>query len=201
MDCLEFCQLGFENLTATGVFVAQVYPDLADADRPGSHQHAFEEAVRVQLQVVPVLERAGLAFVNIDRHVTRCVVAGHNAPLAADRETCTPQAAQAGVFHDLDEVFRRMFTGNTVLVELITAIDGILFERDVVGDGCGNGFGLYLVLYNGCRGMINRVLANHCHRRMLATSYARHGLYAYVRAKRIFKFMNQVVGTEHGTGD
>src|SRR5229473_91175 len=55
---LQQRQLLLENRTAARIFVAQVNPDLADARAPGGDQHAFEEAVRIALEVPAVLERA-----------------------------------------------------------------------------------------------------------------------------------------------
>jgi len=76
-----------------------------DAHRPGGDQHAFQEAVRVALQVDAVLEGAGLALVDVDGHQARTRFAAHDAPLAACREACAAQAAQARVFHGLDDQF------------------------------------------------------------------------------------------------
>ena len=45
-------QLGLEQRAAAVVLVAQVDVDARDADRPGGDQHAFEEAVRIALEVV-----------------------------------------------------------------------------------------------------------------------------------------------------
>jgi hypothetical protein len=43
------------------VFVAQVDVDVVDAHGPRGNQHPFEEAMRIALEVVAILERAGLA--------------------------------------------------------------------------------------------------------------------------------------------
>jgi hypothetical protein len=53
------CELSFEDRAAARVFVPQIDVDLADPDRPRRDQHAFEEAVRVALEVLAVLEGAG----------------------------------------------------------------------------------------------------------------------------------------------
>jgi hypothetical protein len=55
-------ELALEDRAAAGVLVAQVDVDRVDADRPRGDQHALEEAVRIALEVVAVLERAGLAL-------------------------------------------------------------------------------------------------------------------------------------------
>jgi hypothetical protein len=81
---------------AAVVLVAQVDVDGLDAHRPGGDQHAFQEAVRVALQVEAVLEGAGLAFVDVDRHQARRGLLAHDAPLAPGRKARAAQAAQAG---------------------------------------------------------------------------------------------------------
>ena len=85
------------------VLVAQVDVDLGDAHRPGGDQHAFEEAVRIALEVVAVLEGAGLALVDVHRHQPRRRLGAHDAPLAPGRKAGAAEAAQAGVLHRLDD--------------------------------------------------------------------------------------------------
>ncbi len=67
-------------------------------------QQAFEEAVRIALEVGAVLEGAGLALVDVDRHQARRRLLAHDAPLAAGREARAAEAAQARVFHRLQHV-------------------------------------------------------------------------------------------------
>ena len=95
-------QLGLEQRAAAVVLVAQVDVDRLDAHRPGGDQHAFDEAVRIALEVDAVLEGAGLAFVDVHRHQPRRRLVAHDAPLAPGREAGAAQAAQAGVFQRLD---------------------------------------------------------------------------------------------------
>ena len=63
---LELGDRLLEDRAAGGVLVAQIDVDVVDAHRPRGDQRPFEEAVRVALEVVTVLERAGLAFVDVD---------------------------------------------------------------------------------------------------------------------------------------
>src|SRR6185312_6089800 len=90
---LERRDLAREDLAAAGVLVAQIDIDVADAHRPCGDQHAFEEAVRVALEVVAVLERAGLALVDVDRHQPRRRFGAHDLPLAAGREAGAAESA------------------------------------------------------------------------------------------------------------
>ena len=69
-----------------GIFVADVDVDLGRLDHPGGDQHAFDEAVRIALEIVAILERAGLALVGVDRHQPRRRLGAHQRPFAAGRE-------------------------------------------------------------------------------------------------------------------
>ena len=51
--------------------------------------------MRIALEVEAVLEGAGLAFVDVDRHQARRRLAAHDAPLAAGRKAGAAEAAQA----------------------------------------------------------------------------------------------------------
>jgi hypothetical protein len=90
-------QLTLQQAAAVVVLVAQIEVDGLGARHLRGDQHAFEEAVRVALQVETVLEGAGLAFVDVDGHQARRRLLAHDAPLAPRREARAAQAAQAGV--------------------------------------------------------------------------------------------------------
>ena len=98
----ERCELAREHVRGSRVLVAQVDVDGVDADRPRGDQHAFEEAVRVALEVVAVLERAGLALVDVDRHQPRRGLGAHDLPLAPGGKAGAAQAAQRRVLHRRD---------------------------------------------------------------------------------------------------
>ena len=87
------------------VFVAQVDVDGLDAHDLRGNQHAFQKAMRVALKIASVLERAGLALVDIHRHQARRGLLAHDAPLAPGRKARAAQTAQAGVFHGFDDGF------------------------------------------------------------------------------------------------
>src|ERR1700734_3970483 len=50
-----------------GIFVADIEVDFGGLDHPGGDQHAFKETVRIEPEIVAILERAGLALVCIHR--------------------------------------------------------------------------------------------------------------------------------------
>src|SRR6185295_17916270 len=122
----------FKDGPAAGVFVAQVDIDLAHARAPGGDQHAFEEAMRVALEVPAVLEGARLALVDVHRHQARLGLGGDDLPLAAGRKAGAAQAAQTRVLHDLGDLFARVFTGEAVGNQLIAAAFPVCGEVDVL---------------------------------------------------------------------
>ena len=60
--------------------------------------------MRIALEVVAVLERAGLALVDVDGHEPRRRFGRDDLPLAAGREARAAEPAQARVFHLRDDV-------------------------------------------------------------------------------------------------
>ena len=101
---LQRRDLALENRAAAVILVAQVDVDLGDAHRPRGDERAFEEAVRIALEVVAVLERARLALVDVDRHQSRRRLGRHELPLAAGREAGAAQAAQPRVRQQRDDI-------------------------------------------------------------------------------------------------
>ena len=65
-----------------GIFVADIKIDLGGLDHPGGDQHAFKEAVRIEPEIVAILERARLALVGIHRHQPRRRFGAHQRPFA-----------------------------------------------------------------------------------------------------------------------
>ena len=121
------------------VFVAQVDVAGLDADHLRGDQQAFEEAVRVALQVGPVLEGAGLALVDVHRHQARRGLAAHDAPLAPGRETRAAQAAQAGVFHGVQDALGVLFAVHQRRRQRIAAVGAVGGVIGVAGQ-LGNAF-------------------------------------------------------------
>ena len=93
-------QLGdfaLEDFARGRVFVADVDVDVGRLDDMRADQRAFEEAVRVAVEIEAVLEGAGLALVAVDGHQPRPGFAEHRAPFAPGRETGAAEPAQAGI--------------------------------------------------------------------------------------------------------
>src|ERR1700682_709734 len=127
----QLLQFLFEDGAAARVLVAQVNPDLAHAGAPGSDQHAFQEAVRIALEVPAVLEGAGFALVDVDRHHARFGLGGHEAPLAPGRKPRAAQTPQAGVFHDLGKVLALSLAVEAVLDQPVAPAFAVLHVIDV----------------------------------------------------------------------
>ena len=61
----------------------------------------------LQREIMPVLERAGLAFVAVHRHQARSRLLAHERPLATGREAGAAKPAQARVINALDNLVAR----------------------------------------------------------------------------------------------
>src|SRR5262249_35198457 len=111
--------LAFEDRTALGVLVAQIDIDLGRLDNPGGGQHAFQKAMRVGFEEIPVLKGAGLTLVGIDRDQPRCGLLAHQAPFASCRKPRAAEPAQPGMFEDLDQLLRLALSGEAGLEQSI----------------------------------------------------------------------------------
>jgi hypothetical protein len=193
----QFGQFAFEHAAAAVVFVAQVDVDLRDADGPGRDQHAFEKAVRVALEVDAVLEGAGLALVDIHRHQARRGFVAHDAPLAAGRKACAAEAAQARVFHRLDDGLDFVLAGDALLQQAVAAFG---FVSRVVDEGFGGmrrGLRIDQGLHRVDARMRQRALADCDGRRLLATADARRGDHAYVLAQNLRQPREKILRARH----
>src|SRR5262249_3961974 len=94
---LDLGKLVGEHEANFRIFVAQVDVSLGGLDHPGSNQHALDETVRIALQIVAILEGAGLTLVGIDGHQPRRRLGPHQGPLAAGRNAGTAEPTQAGI--------------------------------------------------------------------------------------------------------
>ena len=90
-------------------------------DHPGRDQHAFDEAVRIALEIIAVLEGAGLALVGIDSEQARRGLRAHQLPFAAGREARAAEAAQAGVAGDLDQFVARALAAQAIFQQRVAA--------------------------------------------------------------------------------
>src|SRR5207247_2525341 len=85
---------------------------------------------RIALEVVTILESAGLALVDVDRHQPRRGLVAHDAPLAPGREAGAAQAAQARVLERLDDVLDFKLAGDAGLEQRVAALVLIALQVD-----------------------------------------------------------------------
>jgi hypothetical protein len=78
----------------------------------------FDEAMRIEAEIVPVLERAGLAFVAVHRDQARPRSLPHQRPLASGGKARAAEPAQAASSTPLMMVSRVCFPGRTVAEQL-----------------------------------------------------------------------------------
>src|SRR5262245_12331653 len=101
---LQRSELALENRAASVIFVAQIDVDRIDADGPRCDDRAFKKTMWIAFEVVPILERARLTFVDVDGHQARRGFRGDDLPLAAGGEAGATKTAQPRVLHDADYV-------------------------------------------------------------------------------------------------
>ena len=163
-------------------------------------QQAFEELVRIAFEEMTVFERAGFAFVDIDRHEARRRVVVHDAPFAPGRKAGTAEAAQVGVLECDERRFTGCFTTVHEAQQLRVAarstvgreVDGVAgCVIDVVA--CRHG-----VEHFACRRARHRECADHADRCLRAATDTGHTLYAYTVAKCFVQRRQQVFGAGHG---
>src|SRR5438874_8083165 len=87
--------------------------------------------MRIALQVPAVLERARLAFVDVDRHHARLGLRGDDAPLAARRETGAAETAQAGVLHHFGNRVARVLPRQAIGDEFVATVLAVFGVADV----------------------------------------------------------------------
>ncbi len=94
-----------------GILVAQVDIERAGLHRPGADQGPLQEAVRLALQVMAVLEGAGFALVGVDHRIARAGLGAHRLPLAIGGK---PRPAEAPQPRTLELIDQRLDTHLTV---------------------------------------------------------------------------------------
>ncbi len=131
---LELRDRLLEDRAARGVLVAQIDVDVVDAHRPRGDQRAFEEPVRIALEVVAVLERAGLALVDVDGHEARRGLGADDPPLAPRRKAGAAQAAQSRILERRDHGLDVALAGDARSEHAIAVVPAIRGEVDVRGN-------------------------------------------------------------------
>ena len=84
--------------------------------------------MRIEAEIVAILEGAGLALVGVHRHQARRRLGAHQRPLAAGREARAAEAAQAGVADDLDQLVARALAGEAFAEHAVAAGRHVVLE-------------------------------------------------------------------------
>jgi hypothetical protein len=183
-----------------GIFVADVEIGLGRFHHPGRDQHAFDEAMRIKLEIVAILEGAGLALVAIDREQPRRGLRAHQRPFAPSRETGTPETAKPGVAHDLDQVIARARAGKAGPEQGIAAL--ALIALEILRGGIGMRMG---VLGRRSRHLIGRgphhlTMADRADRSPVTGAHARRTHDPYAGAEPGRKIAQERLGACHCAG-
>ena len=157
--------------------------------------------MRVLLQVVAILERAGLAFVAVDREQPRRRLGAHQRPLAAGRKAGAAEAAQSGVAHDLDQVVAGALAGQAIAQQRVAAV--LAVAREIVRRR--KRMRMRRRLRGGCDRVRRRV--EHLHmpdrtdRRAVARAHAWRAHDAHLAPEFSGKIAQQMLRAAHGAGE
>ena len=153
--------------------------------------------MRVALEVVAVLERAGLALVDVDRHQPRRAFGAHDLPFAAGREAGAAEPAQRRVLHLGDHRVGVAAAFDAIDVEAIPAGVAIRGVVEHVGhrgiDALRGDRGGHRLR----RRRVDRVLADDGGRRVLAAADAGRADHPHVLAFEGCERLAQRVGAGH----
>src|SRR5262249_57296601 len=85
--------------------------------------------MRIALEVVAILEGAGLAVVRVNSEHARLRLCTHQLPLSAGRKPRAAKTAQPGIAYDLDQLVARAFVGEAGFEQRVTA--GFLVSGEI----------------------------------------------------------------------
>src|SRR5262249_42032140 len=103
-------ELALQEGAAAVILVTEVDINVIDPDGPGGDNRAFEKTMRVAFEVIAVLERSGLALVDIDRHHPRSGFRRNDSPFATGREAGAAETSKTRILHQCDDISRRSFS-------------------------------------------------------------------------------------------
>ena len=152
------------------------------------------------LEIVAVLEGAGLALVGVDREQARRRFGAHQRPFAAGRKAGAAEAAQAGIADDLDEVVARALAADAGFQQAIAAAAHVGVER------VRRRIGMRVRGLRRGGNDLRRVGLHHLHmadgadRRAIAGAHARRAHDAHVGAERLRQFLQQALGAGQRAG-
>src|SRR5262249_40245480 len=97
----------------------------------GPDQHAFQETVRVRIQIDPVLEGSRLAFVGVYGHQRWTRLAHDRAPFSTRRKASAAKAAKPTIVKRRQQGLLAQLTGAQARKQLVAATFHIGIVADV----------------------------------------------------------------------
>src|SRR5260221_572359 len=88
---------------------------------PGFFTRPETEKLRIEFEIVTVLEGAGFALVGIDSEHARRRLGAYERPFAAGRKSRAAETAQPGVAYDLYKLVAGSFVGDAIFQQRISA--------------------------------------------------------------------------------
>ena len=156
--------------------------------------------MRVEAEIVAVLEGAGLALVGIHRHQPRALLGAHELPLAAGREACAAKPAQARVADDLDQVVARARAAQDFAQEAIAAGGHVVLEVNTGLERMRVRVGMRELGDRAFRRLHHLHVRHRADRRAVAGAHAGRAHDAHVRTERPRQILQQPLGAGHRAG-
>src|SRR5262252_2639523 len=123
--------LAHENFATGRIFIAHVDVDVRSLDYMRADQRALDEAMRISLEIIAVLEGSGLALVAIDGHQPGTGLAQHRAPFAPRWKAGPAEATQRRIIERLEQVFLLQFARTHAIQQLVAAAGDIGVVTDI----------------------------------------------------------------------
>ena len=170
-----------QNVKHGGILVPHVKIDAFGLHGPGADQSTLEHLVRIALEVIAILEGAGLAFVAVDGHQPRTRKRAYDLPLLAGGEARAAETAQAGVGHLVDDVFDAALSVAALLQHGVAALCAIGGQIFVIRDMCVVLAAAEIGLDALWRGVIDETVPDLAYRRRVAAPHARRLHHTHLR--------------------
>src|SRR6266851_4940189 len=196
----ELGDLGGEDRAALRVFVAQIDVDFRRLDRPGADQHALKEAMRVGLEVMAVLEGAGLALIGVDRHQARALLLAHEAPFAPGGKAGAAEPAQLRILERLENALDIPLAREAVLEQTVAAAGAIGGEADIVRHMRVGRAIRHRLGDAAQRRLLVQGVADRCNRRVVATAHAGRTDNPHARSQTLRQLGEEGLRAEERTG-
>ncbi len=169
---LDRGEFGCQDLARRRILVPEIDVGFLRLHPPRCDQHPLEKLMWIALQIVLVLEGAGLAFIAIDAKIAWARAGAHELPLLSRWKTGAAEASEPRLHERVDHLLDRSSSLAQSRDCLIAAGLSILFQMLMLWF-----LGLDLpplgeIEQNSGFGMIDVILADRCRRCAMAASHA-----------------------------